>query len=122
MIGEARASAMRVIDSVRTGQKFVVLDVDRTLFNTTSWYHACTCEDLLIPAGSIATFEALNARAFGLGRDLPLDRFRAQTLALLEHTISSRFIERIGGLEQWADLFRVGVATDELRLFVAGRY
>jgi hypothetical protein len=64
-------------------QTWIVLDVDRTIVNSTSWYHACVTPGLLLPPELIPEFEALNERAYGPLRDLTDAQFRDATLELL---------------------------------------
>jgi hypothetical protein len=64
-------------------QVWVVLDIDRTIVNTTTWYLACIEQDLLIPASLLPQFHRLNERAYGPDPDLPDAEFRAATLDLI---------------------------------------
>ena len=41
-------------------KKYVILDIDRTIINGTSWYHACSCPNLLIDEYNIDRFKELN--------------------------------------------------------------
>jgi ribokinase len=80
------ASADRVARfraTVRTTQTYAVLDVDRTIVNTTSWYHACMTPDLLLPAELVSQFSSLNDRTYGSTPSLGVARFRDETLALI---------------------------------------
>ncbi|WP_405717490.1 hypothetical protein [Streptomyces sp. NBC_00046] len=71
------------------GQKWLVLDVDRTLINTTSWYRACVAPGLLLSAEAVAEFRAANERTYGPDPTLPEGEFRQLTLALLNSSSPS---------------------------------
>ena len=43
---------------------FIVLDVDRTIINTTSWYQACMCPNLLIREEFTKDFKKINDSNF----------------------------------------------------------
>jgi len=60
-----------------------VLDVDRTVINTTSWYRACVSPGLLLAEEGIAEFQRLNDRTYGASPDLDETEFRLRTLDLL---------------------------------------
>jgi len=65
------------------GQKWLVLDVDRTLINTTSWYRACITPGLLLTPQAVERFRAANERAYGPAPTLSEAAFRELTLDLL---------------------------------------
>ncbi|WP_405561056.1 haloacid dehalogenase-like hydrolase [Streptomyces canus] len=65
------------------GQKWLVLDVDRTLINTTSWYRACVAPGLLLTPQAVERFRTANERAYGLAPTLSEADFRELTLDLL---------------------------------------
>lgn len=64
-------------------QVWVILDVDRTVVNTTTWYRACMAPGLLLPADSLESFTVLNDRAYGPTPDLTDAEFRTATLELI---------------------------------------
>jgi len=43
----------KLLSSIKSDQNFVILDVDRTIINTTSWYRAYISPDLLINDSNI---------------------------------------------------------------------
>lgn len=111
----------RVLAGASAGERFIVLDVDRTIIDTTAWFHACMTPGLLLQTESVPAFEDLNARRFATSPTLADDAFRRQTLALIEPQVSAQFLDRLAELPRWASLFRLGKPTDALRLFVAGQ-
>ncbi|MFF4081568.1 hypothetical protein ACFYZN_19460 [Streptomyces sp. NPDC001777] len=71
------------------GQKWLVLDVDRTLINTTSWYRACVTPGLLLTPDAAARFKAANERTYGPAPSLSEAAFRELTLDLLNSSSPS---------------------------------
>jgi phosphoserine phosphatase len=74
----------RLIASVHPSQVWVILDIDRTLINGTSWYRACVTPGLLLSPPLIEQFRELNDRAYGACPTLDDAGFRRATLDLLE--------------------------------------
>ncbi|MER5931762.1 hypothetical protein [Streptomyces sp. NPDC002054] len=64
-------------------QSWIVLDVDRTLMNTTAWYHACASPGLLLDEHGVQEFLSLNDRAYGPQPTLSDVEFRRRTLDLI---------------------------------------
>lgn len=64
-------------------QSWIVLDVDRTLMNTTAWYHACASPGLLLDEQGVQEFLSLNSRAYGPQPTLSDVEFRRRTLDLI---------------------------------------
>ncbi|MFJ6805566.1 hypothetical protein ACIQRK_05875 [Streptomyces anulatus] len=77
---------MNVVSEVAPRQPWVVLDVDRTLINTTAWYHACARPGPLLDAAHAAQFRDLNEQAFGPGATLSEEEFRHRTLDLMNRS------------------------------------
>lgn len=75
--------ASRFLGTVRPDQVWAVCDVDRTVVDTTSWYHACMTPGLLLPPELVADFATLNRRTYGSAADLDPASFRVRTLALI---------------------------------------
>jgi len=100
---------------------FVVLDVDRTIINTTSWFHACKCSDLLISQKNIREYLRINDETFAKGTTDAIWQYRKDTLSLLERTVSRRFLDKIAEFDI-CKYFTEGDFTCELRLYVAGLY
>lgn len=69
-------------------KNYVILDIDRTIINGTSWYHACACPDLLINQRDIDTFISLNKRLYNNGSLEEKREFRVRTFELINKTVS----------------------------------
>ncbi len=93
-----------------------IFDVDRTLFSSTAWFHACTHPGLLIDPIEIKTFLELNRQAYE-AKSLPLAKFRQQTLELVDTTISSEFIDVV---TDYSVLIDSSVPSPDLKLGLAG--
>lgn len=100
----------------------VILDVDRTIINTTSWYQACVSDNLLIPSKYIEKFKSLNDKTFENPTTENLKRFREDTLKLIEKNISNEFLEKISGLDNTCKYFYLDQNTDDFRFYVSGIY
>jgi len=111
-----------IVNSVNLEKDFVILDVDRTIINTTSWYHACKCPDLLISQSNINKFLEMNDEAFLKGDIKSLEKFRNRTLELVENKITNEFKEKIGQLFSISRYFAEGDYTSHLRFYAAGLY
>lgn len=61
-----------------------ILDVDRTVINTTSWYHACVTDNLLMLESQVPEFLKLNDATYGPTAFLGKPEFRQRTLELIE--------------------------------------
>ncbi|MFF5488103.1 hypothetical protein [Streptomyces virginiae] len=75
---------MTLLPKSESLQSWIVLDVDRTLFNTTSWFHACSTPGILLDHLGVKEFLQLNERAYGAEPDLTETEFRARTLQLID--------------------------------------
>jgi hypothetical protein len=64
-------------------RSWIVLDVDRTLMNTTAWYHACATPGLLLDEQGVQEFLSLNSQAYGPRPTLSDAEFRRRTLDLI---------------------------------------
>lgn len=71
-------------------KKYILLDIDRTIINGTSWYYACTCPDLLISSRNIERFKWLNDNLFMKGSENDKIEFRKRTFALMNRKISEK--------------------------------
>ncbi|MGW6691576.1 haloacid dehalogenase-like hydrolase [Streptomyces sp. NPDC054961] len=69
--------------TVVSHRSWIVLDVDRTLINTTAWYHACISPGLLLDESGVKEFKDLNARAYCDAPTLSETEFRRRTLELI---------------------------------------
>lgn len=74
-------------------ERYIVLDVDRTIINGTSWYYACTCPDLLIRKQNIDMFKDLNEQLFNHGTTSDKEKFRLLTFDLIEKVITKESID-----------------------------
>lgn len=112
----------KLIDSVKLSDNFVILDVDRTIINTTSWYNACICPNLLINENNIQKFLKLNEMAYSKPNSISLSVFRQKTLDLIEPKISKEFIKKINSLPNWKNYLQEDHYIDSLSFFAAGFY
>lgn len=69
-------------------KKYVILDIDRTIINGTSWYHACSCQNLLIDEYNIDRFKELNNKMYVHGTSKDRYEFRKQTFELINKRVS----------------------------------
>ncbi len=97
----------------------VILDVDRTIINTTSWYRACICDDLLISKQNIDKFKKINDETYSNPTDEKLKKFRIETLDLIEKNISGNYVKKVGNLDK---LCNIGDYTNSWRFYIAGVY
>lgn len=67
---------------------FVILDVDRTIINGTSWFKACSTEDMILDLTMISKFLRLNEMAFK-EKSISKSNFRNQTLSLINESNTS---------------------------------
>ncbi|MGH0498969.1 hypothetical protein ACQVPI_22215 [Bacillus wiedmannii] len=112
----------KLINSVKTGDDFIIFDVDRTIINTTSWYHACICPNLLINENNIQKFLELNEMTYGKPNSMNQSVFRQKTLDLIEPKISNEFLKKISSLPNWKNYFQEDDYIDSLSFFAAGFY
>lgn len=75
-----------LIGDISENEKYVVLDVDRTIINGTAWFRACATPDLLISKEEIDSFLHLNSQVYEF-KSLSPEIFRKETLALIERKI-----------------------------------
>lgn len=101
---------------------FIVLDVDRTIINTTSWYQACMCPNLLIREEFTKDFKKINDLTFKNPTEDKLKVFRKETFNLIEKTISKKFLRRIRNIPNIRGYFKLGDNTNIWRFYVAGLY
>ena len=69
------------------------MDIDRTIINGTSWYHACSCPNLLIDEYNIDRFKELNNKMYVHGTSKDRYEFRKQTFELIIKEYPSLLIE-----------------------------
>ena len=90
----------RIFDSIDLEDEVIILDVDRTIINTTSWYQACVLPDLLISEEQIENFKQINDETFNNPDKDKLKKFRFNTLQMIERKVSRGFINRIENLDE----------------------
>lgn len=76
---------MKLQKMITKKHHWVVFDIDRTIINTTSWYHACATPNLFIQESDIATFLQLNEQTFGRNPTISKELFRQKTLGLISN-------------------------------------
>ena len=110
-----------IIDnSINPDSNIVILDVDRTIINTTSWYQACITEDLLLSKENIKKFKMINDITFKNPNKENLKKFRKETLNLIEKKIDINFIKKIGPFNN--SYIQLGDYTNIWRFYLAGKY
>lgn len=106
--------------SINIDNDIAIFDVDRTIINTTSWYHACMTEDLLLSKENIKKFKYMNDVTFQNPTQQNLKDFRVNTLNLIEPKIDDKFIEKIKSVSDC--YWQSGDYTNIWRLYQAGKY
>lgn len=106
---------------INKNNDFIILDVDRTMINTTSWYQACIDEELLISKSNIKEFLKLNNETFKNPNVQNLSNFRKKTLKLINKTISRKYIKKVKKIIDNIYLLENSY-TNEWRFYVAGLY
>ena len=110
------------LKEINLNDEIVIFDVDRTIINTTSWYQACICEDLLISKENVQTFKKLNKKAFEVPDEIKMKKFREDTLKIIDKKITSKFIDKIENMSQMTTYFTSGDSVNEIKFYVAGVY
>ncbi len=100
----------------------VILDVDRTIINTTSWYQACITENLLISKENIKKFIEINDKTFLNPTKEKLEEFRINTLSLIERVIDSQYIKKVKQIIDVDIYCKEGDYTNSWRFYIAGIY
>lgn len=72
--------------------RWIVLDIDRTIINGTSWYYTCVCPDLLIQKDKIKLFKEINENLYNNGSFSNKEMFRKLTFELINEKISEECI------------------------------
>lgn len=106
-----------LLKSVVGGQHWAVIDIDRVLINTTSWYHACRTPDLLIPHNKSAEFLKLNDKTFSKSSSTNTQEFRTKTLKLFNRNITPEYLSLVKN-----SCFAVDASVDKQYLYEAGNY
>lgn len=101
---------------------YIILDVDRTILNGTSWFHACSCPNLIISSDNTDKFLEMNDRLFKSGKEADKTKFRELTLNLIEPMITNDFLYLINRISRFKDRFKINSFTDNSRLYAAGYY
>ncbi len=112
----------KIQNLINANDDVVILDVDRTIINTTSWYQACITDDLLISKENIKTFKEMNDKAFLNPTEENLKKFRQDTLNLIERKINSKYIEKIKSITDLNLYCYEGNYTNAWRFYLAGIY
>lgn len=107
---------------VQDGQVWVILDVDRVMINTTSWFQACRTSDLLIPKGRISEFLEINNYAYSKNPTMKKSTFRKRTLKLINKNISAESINVFRKSRMSTNEFSCGSYIDEKYLYYCGYY
>ncbi|MFA6939525.1 MAG: hypothetical protein WCQ54_00865 [Clostridiaceae bacterium] len=76
----------KLIPNILENNKYIILDVDRTIINGTAWFKACSTPNLLIDEKEREHFLHLNSQAYEF-KTISLEYFRKETLALIERKL-----------------------------------
>ncbi|MBO1582886.1 hypothetical protein [Bacillus sp. XF8] len=109
----------QMLPIINSEDVYVILDVDRTIINGTSWYYACKYADLLISKKNIKDFIRFNDMAYG-ENSLSLESFREKTLNLITSTYSKEFIKLMKSVREVDYTFKEGLEIDQLKLYFSG--
>ncbi|MCM1285685.1 MAG: hypothetical protein NC213_03500 [Acetobacter sp.] len=101
---------------------YIVLDVDRTIINGTSWYRACSYPNLLINEDNINTFLSANEKFYNNGNENDRSLFRSITFNLIEKNISNKFINIIEKESKFQNVFTIGEPISVKQLYSVGYY
>lgn len=107
--------------TAKSGEHWVILDVDRVLFNTTSWFQACIAPNLIISEHNIAKFIEHNNKAYAFPPTLTKEAFREKTLNLLDDRITPGFLDLLK-TNSFKSTFKLNANVNQDKLFVAGKY
>ena len=101
---------------------FIILDVDRTVINGTSWFYACSYPNLLISSSNTKDFLDANRLLYENGSSKEKALFREKTLNLIENEISIDFLKIFENESKIKDGFNIDEPTTSKRLYAAGYY
>ena len=102
-------------------KKYVILDIDRTIINGTSWYHACSCPNLLIDEYNIDRFKELNNKMYVHGTSKDRYEFRKQTFELINKRVSESAYSKLSECG-CADEILIGQNVNEVFFEAVGIY
>lgn len=97
-------------------QKYIVLDIDRTIINGTSWFYACTYPDLLISSINQSSFIEINNSLYTINKPA----FRNRVFELLDEKITPAFLDI--DYDYLSGKFNCGDFVDDQKFFYAGQY
>ena len=112
----------KIKNLINIDSDIVILDVDRTIINTTSWYQACITDDLLISKENIKKFIEMNDKTFLNPTKEKLKTFRKNTLNLIEKNIDSKYIEKTKTIINSEVYCHLGDYMNSWRFYLAGIY
>lgn len=72
----------RLLFEISKDNKYIILDVDRTIISGTAWFRACSTPNLLINDIEIEEFLRLNRLTYEQ-RSMSVEKFRKNTLDLI---------------------------------------
>ena len=110
------------LKEIKINNNIAIFDVDRTIINTTSWYQACICPDLLISEQNIGKFKELNDVAYNNPNSEKLKIFRCETLKILDKKVTSAFLKKIKDSKNINNYFNLNENVNEIKLYSAGLY
>lgn len=117
---QIREKLGEITNQLNISNDFIILDVDRTIINSTSWYRACIEPDILIPGEKVEEFKRINDEAFKNPTPEVLEKFRKDTFDLISRKIDSHFVKKVE--KDIKSYFKVGDYTNIWRFYSAGYY
>ena len=80
--------------------KYIILDVDRTIINGTAWFRACSTPNLLINDIEIEEFRLINSLTYDEGV-MPVENFRKNTLDLILKRMEKLFLNSPSDIDRF---------------------
>lgn len=117
---QIKEKLVEITNMLNFSNDLIILDVDRTIINSTSWYRACVEGDILISNSKVDEFKRINDETFKNPTPELLKKFREDTFNLISKKVDSNFISKVG--KQFKSYFKVGDYTNVWRFYSAGYY
>lgn len=107
-------------NNIRIADNIIILDVDRTIINTTSWYQACISDNLLLSKDNVIKYKTMNDETFKNPSSDSIKELGINTLKMIDEKITKEFIQKIKPLN--VSYFKEGTYTNSWRFYIAGKY
>lgn len=89
----------RLLFEISKDNKYIILDVDRTIISGTAWFRACSTPNLLINDIEIEEFLLLNSLTYDQ-RTMSVEKFRKNTLDLILKRIQKSFLDSQNSIDE----------------------